>query len=81
MLFPSLANLAAPAVALLLAAVAAPLASAELQQGPTGIEYDKRFAASPVGTNCRYSCPLMINGVPVSSGAGLGGSVGGMPYT
>ena len=47
MLLSSLADLAAPLAAFL--ATVAPLASSELRQGPTEIEYVKRFAASPVG--------------------------------
>lgn len=68
MLLLSLAKLAASVVVLL---VAAPLASAELRQGPTGVEYVKRFQPSTgVAGECYYTCPATTgsqrNGMLVS---------------
>lgn len=66
MLLLSFAKLAVPVVALL---VAAPLASAELRQGPTGVEYVKRFAPSPgVAGECYYTCPPTLGDLVLTNG-------------
>jgi hypothetical protein len=54
MLLLALAKLSAPVVAFL---AIAPLASAELRQGPTGVEYVKRFQPSSAANPCVYECP------------------------
>jgi hypothetical protein len=79
MLFFSLPELRIPIVALFAIAVV-PLVSVELRQGPTGVEYVKRFAPSTgVAGECFYTCAptYEVNGQTLS----LQGRPEGVVYT
>lgn len=67
MLLQSPFKSAASVIALFVVAI--PLALAELRQGPTGIEYVKRFLPSPGVGGCYLECPATSpGGVPLING-------------